>query len=136
MSNFIIFKHMHICNLPLYNRYKKRFCVITLCSKSFTMNLDKCLRKQKRHQCSDHLCSLKKPFRVLLSLMVTVRELVVTSVTRMFSTLPRDGLHLTSSESSSSRVGEGLSKKYGFSICGRLGLWLILGWCLKCAGAR
>lgn len=65
----------------------------------------------KEIKSSNHLLSLKKPFEVLLSLMVTVRKFVVTSVTKTFSTLPMEGLHANSSKSTSSLVGDGLSKK-------------------------
>lgn len=62
--------------------------------------------------------SLKKPLELLLSLMVTVRKLVVTSVTRTVSMAPTEGRHAAAS-TPSSRVGDGRSKKYGFSVLGR-----------------
>lgn len=46
-----------------------------------------------------HLFSLKKPWSVLLSFMVTVKKFEVTSVTTTFSRLVREGLQDSSSGS-------------------------------------
>lgn len=59
----------------------------------------------------NHLWWEKKPSEVLLSLMVTVSRLAVTSVTRTRSTPLRLGLQVTTSETSRTRVGDGLSRK-------------------------
>jgi hypothetical protein len=66
---------------------------------------------------SFHLLSLKKPLSVLLSLMVTVKKFVVTSVTTTFSTLSRQGLQDTADCSPELLDAGDLATTMGLDCC-------------------
>lgn len=92
----------------------------------------------------NHLLPLKNPLSVLLSLIVTVRKFVVTSVTTSFSRLPRHGFQQSSSSGGPETWGGTagtLARRPGWHRVAAGGgassfFWQRLEWakCFKCRG--